>query len=159
MYMRIFFTLWASLWLLDGCAMKKPEVSEPYVIVFKTPEWRFADTGYIRKGGGVTELEVFEAGQRILRLQFGKMVCFESRGCIDKREFNARYLSADYPEDLFANVLNGRPIYAKLNLKEMPEGFEQAISLPKAEIIYRVSRGSVYFKDRINRILIKLKPI
>ena len=155
--MRIFFTLWVSLWLLGGCAMKKPAVSQAYVIVFKTPKWRFADTGYIRKGEGVTELEVFEAGQRIVRLQIGNMVCVESEGCIGKEQFNAQYLSAAYPEDLFANVLRGKPIYRKLNLKETSEGFEQAISLPEADIVYRVGNGKVYFKDRISHILIKLK--
>lgn len=155
--MRIFFTLWASLWLLGGCAMKKPAVSQPYVIVFKTPKWRFADTGYIRKDDEVVELEVFEAGQRIVRLQIGNMVCVESEGCIGKEQFNAQYLSAVYPESLFANVLKGKPIYEKRNLKKTSKGFEQAISLPEAEIVYRVGNGKVYFKDRINHILIKLK--
>ncbi len=159
MYMRIFFTLWVSLWLLGGCAMKKPAVSQPYVIVFKTPQWRFADTGYIRRGDGVTELEVFEAGQRLLRLQIAKTVCVESEGCIGKKQFNARYLSSDYPGNLFAHVLRGEPIYAKLNLKKTPEGFEQAIQLPEADIVYRVENAKVYFKDRKNHILIKLKPI
>ena len=75
--MRIFFTLWASLLLFGGCGMKKPAVSAAYVVVFKTPQWRFADTGYIRSGDGVAELEVFEAGQRVLRLQIEGLVCVE----------------------------------------------------------------------------------
>ena len=53
--MRIFFTLWVSLVLLGGCAIQRPRFSQPYVVVFKTPKWRFADTGYIRTDDRLAE--------------------------------------------------------------------------------------------------------
>lgn len=152
--MRILFTLWASL-LLGGCAMKKPAHTASYVVVFKTPKWRFADTGYIRSGDGVAELEVFEAGQRILRLQIQNLVCVEDEGCLCKSAFNAEYLSAAYPDDLFYHLLRGEPIMHKQNLVRTEDGFEQRIG----EIVYRVSAKEIYFKDTARGILIKFKRL
>jgi hypothetical protein len=153
--MRIFFTLWVSLLLLGGCAMHKPVRSEPYVVVFKTPQWRFADTGYIRTGDGVAELEVFETGQRILRLQVEHLVCVEDEGCLSKAAFNEKYLSAAYPDDLFYHLLRGEPIMGAENLVRTDDGFEQRLG----GILYRVSSGEIYFKDFARGILIKFKPL
>jgi len=125
------------------------------VVVFKTPQWRFADTGYIRKGDGVAELEVFEAGQRILRLQVTSFVCTENEGCLSKAAFNAKYLSADYPEDLFYHLLRGEAIMERENLVHNDDGFEQDIG----SIVYRVSAEEIYFKDSERGILIKFKRL
>jgi hypothetical protein len=153
--MRIFFTLWASLLLLGGCTMTKPPVSQPYVVIFKTSQWRFADTGYIRTGDGVAELEVFEAGQRVLRLQVENLVCVENEGCITKSAFNAKYLSAAYPDDLFYHLLRGEPIMDSKNLVRTDDGFEQSVGA----IVYRVNPQQIYFKDLEHGILIKFKRL
>ncbi len=145
--------------LLTGCAMKKPEVSRPCVVVFKTPQWRFADTGYVRTGEGVAELEVFEAGQRVLRLQIENAVCVEGEGCVSKADFNARYLNAAYPADLLYHLLRAEPVFGREGLRRTESGFEQRIVTPSVDILYRVEGRQVYFKDRKNRIMIKLKPI
>lgn len=138
-----------------GCAMHKPEHSQAYVVVFKTPQWRFADTGYIRTGDGVAELEVFEAGQRILRLQVENLVCVEDEGCTSKAAFNEKYLSPDYPDDLFYRLLRGEPIMDDKNLVRTDDGFEQRIG----GMLYRVSAAEIYFKDAERGILIKFKRI
>ncbi|WP_345985227.1 hypothetical protein WCX49_11515 [Sulfurimonas sp. HSL-1656] len=141
--------------LFGGCTMKKPPETEAYVVVFKTPQWRFADTGYIRKGDGVAELEVFEAGQRILRLQVETLVCTEGEGCLSKSAFNAKYLSADYPDDLFYHLLRGEAIMERKNLVHTDAGFEQNIG----GIVYRVTPEQIYFKDFEHGILIKFKRL
>lgn len=141
--------------LMVGCALKKPEVSEPYLVVFKTPKWRFADTGYIRTGDKVAELEVFEAGHRVLRLQIENMVCVEGEGCISKADFNAEYLSDAYPDELLYHLLRGEPIFGGENLVHTEAGFLQEIG----GITYRVSKGSVYFKDRERGIFVKFKRL
>ncbi|MHC3994903.1 hypothetical protein ACXWTF_08730 [Thiomicrolovo sp. ZZH C-3] len=141
--------------LFGGCAMKKPLETAAYVVVFKTPQWRFADTGYIRKGDGVAELEVFEAGQRILRLQVESLVCVEDEGCLAKSAFNAKYLSAAYPDDLFYHLLRGEAIMERQNLVHTDDGFEQRIG----GILYRVSAEQTYFKDFEHGILIKFKRL
>lgn len=141
--------------LFGGCAMKKPPETEAYVVVFKTPQWRFADTGYIRKGDGVAELEVFEAGQRILRLQVDTLVCTEGEGCLSKAAFNAKYLSTDYPDDLFYHLLRGEAILQRQNLIHTNDGFEQQVG----GIVYRVTAEQIYFKDFERGILIKFKRL
>lgn len=135
--------------------MQRPQLSKAYVVVFKTPKWRFADTGYIRSGDGVAELEVFETGQRILRLQVQNLVCVEDEGCLSKSAFNAEYLSAAYPDDMFYHLLRGEPIMHKQNLVRTDDGFGQRIG----EIVYRVSAKEIYFKDRARGILIKFKRL
>jgi hypothetical protein len=141
--------------MLGGCAMQKPALSQSYVVVFKTPQWRFADTGYIRKGDGVAELEVFEAGQRILRLQVENLVCVEGEGCLSKSAFNEKYLSAAYPDDLFYHLLRGEAILDGEALVHTDEGFEQRIG----GIFYRVTAQQIYFKDFERGILIKFKKL
>ncbi|WP_345969887.1 hypothetical protein WCX72_11495 [Sulfurimonas sp. HSL1-6] len=141
--------------LLGGCVMKKPPVTAAYVVVFKTPQWRFADTGYIRKGDGVAELEVFEAGQRILRLQIESLVCMEGEGCLAKSAFNAKYLSAAYPDDLFYHLLRGEAIMERRNIVHTDEGFEQQVG----GIVYRVTAEQIYFRDLEHGILIKFKRL
>ncbi len=149
----------AAVLLAAGCAMKKPPHSEPYVIVMKTPKWRFADTGYVRTGDGVAELEAFEAGVRVLRLQAGDAVCVEGEGCLDRTAFNRRFLAAAYPPDTLYRLLRREPIFARRNLVRTPAGFTQHIVSDRYDIVYRVEGKRLYFKDRKNRILIKLKPI
>lgn len=153
--MRIFFTLWVSLLLLGGCAMQRPELSQAYVVVFKTPKWRFADTGYIRTGDHLAELEVFEAGQRILRLQIEALVCVEGEGCITKAAFNEEYLNSAYPDNLLYHLLRGEPIVDAKALVRTDAGFEQRFE----GITYRVSPEEIYFKDALRGILIKFKKL
>lgn len=147
--------LWSVLLLSGGCAMKKPERSEAYVVVLKTPQWRFADTGYVRRGDGVAELEVFETGQRVLRLQIENLVCVEGEGCLSKSAFNEKYLSDDYPDDLFYHLLRREPIMGSKNLLRTDDGFEQRIGA----LFYRVGADGLFFKDSEHRILIKLSPL
>lgn len=153
--MRIFFTLWVSLLLLGGCTMTKPTHSAAYLVVFKTPKWRFADTGYIRTGHDVAELEVFEAGHRVLRLQIRNLVCVEGEGCISKAAFNEEYLSPAYPPELFYHLLRGETIMDSAELVRTDSGFEQRVG----GIVYRVSGDEVYFKDSDKGILIKFKKL
>jgi len=149
----------------SGCAVKQPVYSASYVIVFKTPKWRFADTGYIRTGDGVAEIEVFEAGQQVLQLRVeGRMVCVEDKGCLTKAAFNAKYLSSGYPDDFFYHLLRGDPIMMGSDAMPIMEamcfvrtdtGFEQYID----GIVYRVSASEIYFKDPRRRILIKFRKL
>jgi hypothetical protein len=144
-----------ALALLGGCAMKKPGVSEAYLVVLKTPKWRFADTGYVRTGDKVAELEVFEAGQRVLRLQIENLVCVETQGCLSKSEFNSRYLSPDYPDDLLYHLLRGEPIFEGKHLVRGDAGYEQVFG----GIVYRVGGKEIYFKDCERGIMIKLRRL
>ncbi len=158
--MRRYFTLWVSLLallFLSGCGAKPFVTNHAATIILKTPKIRFADTGYIRTNDDLVALELFSAGHPAGKFEIEKMVCVEGEGCMRKSSFNEEYLNAHYPDTLMEDVLRGEAIYDGLNLVENAHGFEQRISDENVDIKYRVTAGQIYFKDRRNGVLIKIK--
>ena len=157
--MTKFSILWASLLLLllSGCGAKPFVKTESATIILKTPKIKFADMGYVRSNEDLIALELFTAGQPVGKFEIEKMVCVEGEGCLRKSSFNAEYLNMHYPDTLLEHVLRGVPIYDRLNLVDNAHGFEQDILDEFVDIKYRVSLGQIYFKDRWNGILIKIK--
>ena len=157
--MRIFFTLWVSLLLLGGCVRKELGPSQAYLVAFKTPKWRFADTGFIRKDADTVELEVFETGHRVIQIRISDDVCIDGEGCTFKSEFNKRYLNAAYPDDLLYHVLRSEPIHDGIDVERTGDGFVQRFKRDAFEIEYRVDLTQTVFRDGKNGILIKLKRL
>ncbi len=157
-YMRRFFILWASLWLLGGCASKHYTLSEPKIIVLKTPLIRFADTGYIRHGEDGVKLELYSSGVAVKSIEINHLICVDE-GCMSKGAFNAHYLSAHYPDDLLLHVSRGKAIFEGEGIQKNSEGFEQNITTSEVAITYRVLPNETYFKDSKNAIVIRLKNV
>lgn len=158
--MRKFYTLWVSLLallVLSGCGARPFVQTDVATIVLKTPKLRFADTGYIRQNTELVALELFSAGQAVGKFEIGTLVCVDGEGCMRKSSFNAEYLSAEYPDTLMENILRSNPIYDGQNLVEDLHGFEQNISKDGVDIRYKVTDRQIYFKDRKNSVLIKIK--
>ena len=156
-----FSTLWAStaaLFLLGGCALKEYERSEPKLITLKTQQLRYNDVGFIRTGEDEVQAELFSAGQVVERFEIGRLVCV-TKGCMTKSAFNGDYLHADYPDTLLQNVLRGRPIFDGAGRSEVPGGFTQQIENTEMAIDYRVVDGETEFRDRRNRILIRIRDL
>jgi hypothetical protein len=155
-----FFILWVSLLLFfGGCSLKQYETSEPKLIVLKTKKLKFSDTGYIRSAGDAVEVELFSAGQAAGRIVINHLVCVDDKGCLSKSAFNAEYLNGNYPDETMQYVLLGKPIFSRRSLQRNTEGFEQRIENSEVDIVYRVDARQIYFKDRKNKILIKIKTI
>jgi len=131
--------------------------SDAATVVLKSPKLKFADTGYLRSNDEMVVLELFSAGQAVARIEVAKLICVEGEGCMRKSRFNADYLSAHYPDTLLENVLRSRPIYGGRNLVRNSGGFEQMIVDGKVEIEYRVTARQIYFRDRKNSVLVKIK--
>ena len=162
-YMPKFSTLWVSLLgiglLLSGCSQKEFGPGEPRLITLKTHKLKFNDMGYVRVSGNAVQAELFSAGQAVERFEIDKKICVR-QGCMSKSDFNAEYLSFGYPDALLQNVLLGRPIFDGMAMHRSEEGFEQTIKgMAMYDIIYRVSSKEIYFKDRTNNILIKIRTI
>ena len=87
------------------------------------------------------------------------MVCVEGEGCMRKSTFNEQYLSPAYPDDLLKNVFLGQPIFNGKNLLKTDLGFVQVIQASGVDIVYKVELDQIYFKDKSNAILIKVKDI
>jgi len=158
--MKKYFTLWVSLFallFLSGCGAKPFVHESAATIIMKTPKIKFADTGYIRSNKNVVALEFFSAGMAVGKFEIENLVCVDGEGCIRKSSFNEEYLSKHYPDTLMENVLRSKPIYEGINLLQSEHGFEQHIMDEYVDIKYKVTERQIYFKDRSNSVLIKIK--
>ena len=150
-YLLLAFTL-----IFTACSVKNYEKTETKIIIIKTPALKFADLGYIRSKGDALELELFVAGKSVFRVAFDSDVCTHD-GCMSRSAFNETYLSAAYPDELLQNILLGKAIYDGVYVKKTALGFEQHLQNRSVDILYRVEASEIYFKDRKNKILIKIK--
>jgi len=155
-FIRIFFILWVSLFL--GCAPKSYEINESRLIIIKTPKLKFADLGYIRKNVDEVRADLFVAGTLVQSIEIKTLICV-NEGCVSKSSFNEEYLNASYPDDLMLNVLLARPIFEKASMRNTDEGFIQELKSSEYNIVYKITNGNIYFKDRQNRILIKVSKL
>ena len=152
-YILLLFTL-----LFSACSVKNYEHTESKLIIIKSPKIKFADLGYIRNSDKAVELELFVAGKVIEKISVNHLVCV-SDGCMSKRGFNEEYLNAAYPDRILQNILLGHEIYDGKHRVKTNDGFEQTIEDKNVNITYKVSSNVVYFKDRKNNIIFKIKDI
>jgi len=111
-----------------GCSYKNKVISSrSALIVFKTKQFRFADYGFITKYNNHINLKIFEAGVVVLNLDIYK----------DKICQNESYLKCQSAKEFNANNLS-------TNFKD--------------DFLYNLlNQDRVYFKDKKNKILIKIK--
>jgi len=143
---------------LSGCSIKNYDHSSSKLIIVKTQKLKFADLGYVKHSDNAVRLELFVAGSNVENISINHLVCL-NEGCLSKSRFNEEYLNASYPDSLLQNIILGHTIYDEKNLMKKDDGFEQVIENKNVEILYRVGASGIYFKDRKNRILFKIKDI
>jgi len=144
--------------LFSACSIKNYEQTQSKIIIIKTPKLKFADLGYLRNSGDAIELELFVAGKSIEKFTINHLVCVNV-GCMSKSGFNEEYLNAAYPDDLLQNILLGREIYAGEGSLRTEDGFVQQIKTKSVDIKYVVKSKTIFFKDRKNRIIFKIKDV
>ncbi|MBT5934739.1 hypothetical protein [Sulfurimonas sp.] len=152
-YLLITFVLFFS-----ACSIQKYEQNKPKIIIIKTPKIKFADVGYLQYSEDALSLELFMAGKSIKTITINYLVCVDE-GCMSRSTFNAEYLSASYPDKLLQNILLGKTIYNEENIYKNSDGFEQNIENDYVSIKYKVSAKEIFFKDRKNSIIFKIKDI
>jgi hypothetical protein len=144
---------------LTGC-LRQPDVpSEPVKIVWKTPTLRYADMAFVRRGEETVSLQLYAAANPLSTLRVTPhSVCRAALACTSADDFNARFLSARYPEDTLYRILRGEPIFGGVSLRKKRHGFTQHIEKAGAYAIrYEVSKNRSAFYDTINRIEIIVK--
>ena len=151
----LFFLL---IFLFGACSIKNYEHTDTKIITIKSAQLRFSDIGYIRHTKDAIELELFVAGHAYQRIHINHLICVDE-GCMRKSSFNAEYLFAKYPSTLLQNIILGREIYNGKNSVKKDDGFVQHIQNADVDIYYSVDSHQIYFKDRKNHILIKIKDI
>ena len=152
-YVALIFTL-----LFSACSVKDYKNSEAKIIIIKTPKLKFSDLGYVRYSGDAIELELFSAGKVVQKIAINHLICL-NEGCMSKGGFNREYLNAAYPDSLLQNLFRGKPIYDGLNTSKTYDGFEQRIKTHDVDVIYRVDTQQIFFKDRANNIIVKIKQV
>ena len=153
MFLQNYSKLLVILLLFSGCAIKRPTISQPVAFVFKTPNLKIAATGFLYKNAHI-KLQGYSGANPIFTLLLTKRVCINSR-CMSYESFNKLVLSPTYPPQLIRNILLAKPIFNGKNLQKSQRGFEQRVD----SILYRVKDRVVYFKDKKNAILIKIKEL
>ena len=152
--MRSLFAVF--IFLLSGCSIHQYEHSEPKIITIKTPQLRYSDLGYVKHTQSALALELYVAGKMVQKIEINHLICVDE-GCMSKGNFNAEYLSSHYPDDILQHIILARPIYDGKVLIQTKDGFEQKIVNSEVDIVYRVTPHDVYFKDKKNHILFKIK--
>ena len=142
--------------MLFGCSAVEYNHTQSKVVIIKSPLIKFADLGYLRNSGDSVGLELFVAGHRVQYIHINHLICVDE-GCMTRSSFNKEYLSKSYPDDLLQNVLLKKKIFNSLNVIKLDDGFQQTIKDSNQDIIYKVTSNMIYFKDRKNHILIKIK--
>ncbi len=152
-YILVIFIIFFS-----ACSVKDYEQTKSKIIIIKSPKIKFADLGYIRNSEKSVELELFLAGKSIQKISINHLICVDD-GCMSKGGFNADYLHESYPSDLLQNILLGDFIYDAQNMQKTDDGFIQIINNEDVAITYKVNSQSIFFKDKKNNIIFKIKEI
>jgi hypothetical protein len=150
-YLLIAFAL-----IFSACSTKNYELTQTKIIIIKSPKLKFADIGYLRNSAESIELELFVAGKVIEKISINHLICV-SEGCMSKSAFNEEYLHKSYPNNTLQNIFLGTAIYDGKNRVQTQDGFEQQILNRHVQITYRVSPHAIYFKDKKNNIILKIK--
>lgn len=143
---------------LSACSIKNYEQTNAKIIIIKSPQLKFADLGFIRNSGDAVEIELFTAGKSVKKIELNHLICVDE-GCMSKSAFNKEYLNQYYPDELLQNIVLGHAIYHVENRVIISNGFEQKIVSENVNIMYKVTDEIIYFKDKQNNILIKIKDI
>ena len=152
-YLLLIFIL-----IFSACSTKNYDITKTKIVIIKSPQIKFSDLGYLRNSENSIELELFIAGHAIQKISINHLICV-SEGCMSKSGFNEDYLNENYPDDILQNILLAKPIYNSENLEKTADGFIQHISSVHVEIVYKVTQNQVFFKDKKNKIIFKIKDI
>ncbi|QOY54377.1 hypothetical protein HUE87_10925 [Candidatus Sulfurimonas marisnigri] len=150
------YILLISIFFLSACSIKNYEHTQTKIIIIKSPKIKFSDLGYIRNSNENIELELFIAGKAVEKISVNHLICV-SEGCMSKSGFNEDYLNSSYPDEMLQNILLAREIYGGKNIIKTVDGFEQNIQDTHVDIQYKVGLHVVFFKDRKNNIIFKIK--
>lgn len=156
--LHVKYNIFILLFFLSACSITNYKHSKSKFITIKTKILKFSDLGYIKNTDKSVRLELFVAGHNIQNIEINNLICL-NEGCMLRSSFNSEYLSENYPDTILQNIVLGKPVYEGENFKKKGYGFEQNIQNSDVEILYRVTRNEIYFKDKKNKILFKIKDI
>ncbi|MCH9739756.1 MAG: hypothetical protein K0U38_02795 [Epsilonproteobacteria bacterium] len=152
-----------TLLLLHGCTGKQlisEKNQESALITIKTPKMKYSDMGFIYKKSDLVKVEIYSMGQPLVSIDINALnICMSLFKCMEKKDFNANVLHSSYPDTLLENIFQGNAIFEKRGITQNSNGFTQNIKKEDLyDITYSVISSERIFRDKINKILIKVKP-
>lgn len=159
--MQKFSILWVSFLILviSGCSSHQFTISEPKLITLKTPKLKYSDMGYLRYDKDAVQVELFTAGVSIEKITLDDGVCV-SGGCMSEEKFVKEYLNPAYPSDTMRKITQNMDIFGGEGKRESCGGnIYQYIRNDAMDIVYKRTAGDIYFKDRVNNLLIRIEDI
>ncbi len=155
---KVIINILLVLLFFQGCGYKYEVLSsKSYKIVVKNRDFAISDMGFLN----ITEydkiVDIFSAGVAVLHVRLLKDEGCINGYCTDRLDFNRRFLGYRHYKNILDEILMKRPIYEKAGYHKLSDGFEQIIKDKNYSIIYRVNSKEIYYKDKKNHILIKLK--
>ncbi len=148
------------LGLLTACVGIKPKKEESAFIVLKTPKIKYADMGFVTASPSDVKVEIYGAGQPLMNLEIGGLnICMSKFECMDKMTFNEKILNGAYDKNLLENIFRGEPIFKSENIeKNRDASFSQKLTKEGVyDISYSVNQKERVFRDKLNKILIKVR--
>ena len=141
----------------SGCAKNSPQNSQAVSFTVISPSLKIRDAGFIHKFANKTELQIYNSGVSILKMDISEnKICLNS-ACDDEATFNRKFFKNSHYNGFFSDILNHKPIYNGKNLQKSDCGFLQNLS--DNFIQYEFCNNLVEFTDTKNKIKIKLKEI
>jgi len=95
------------LFILSGCALKQPNLSQSATILLKTPSMKFYDKGFITQYDNYTQVQIFSAGTLVLNLEiYEDKICTGTFKCLSLKEFNAQNLDSSYENNFIKKLFD-----------------------------------------------------
>ena len=149
--------IFIAILLFAGCAKISPQSSQAVSFTAISPSLKISDAGFIHRFKEKTELQIYNSGVSILKMDISHdKICLNS-ACDDEISFNRKFFKNEHYIGFFSDILNHRPIYNGKNLQKTDCGFIQNIS--ENFIQYKFCDNLIEFSDTKNKIKIKLKEI
>ena len=76
---------------LTSCSKRAYTQNEDYIITIKTQKLKFSDQGFIKKGDGFIDVEIFSLGSVVLNLSIKDDIICSDDGCFGLKKFNEKY--------------------------------------------------------------------
>lgn len=147
------------LLLFFGCVFHQNYKTTPSTILFKTPQYKYYDTGFIQSNDFHTIVNLYNSGQTILNIDIMEnRVCFNQQ-CMSGQEFNKMVLNENYPDNLVLHLFKGEKIFEDLNVKYQDGKITQEISNQNVDILYQIEHKIISFDDKKNNIKIVIKGL
>lgn len=145
--------------LFVSCSTKKSVfTSKQIVLTIKSKNIKYHDISMMKSSKSSILIDGFLAGTKIFNLSISKNICMNGI-CLTPELFNTKFLSTKYENDILKNIFTKLPLFAGENMIKHENGFTQTLHTKHYNISYTVTNNNVYFEDKVNRILIKLKEI